>query len=305
LTDYFLSQSSEARMTELGDDELQQTGGEPPLRERRRTPPTGVWIAVMLLVIAAGVATYVLLGRQPLPPTPVTSAPITAPRALSPRSLGGDGDRITLPSLANSDPLVRTLVEALSRNAAVTRWLATSGLIRNFVVVVANIADGVTPARHLTVLRPERGFRAIDHGGSEYVDPRSYGRYGRIADAVDSIEPAAAARVYATLKPRIEEAYHDLGYPDVEFDRALERALKVLIATPIVQDPIRVRRQGIGYAYADDRLEDLPDPQKQLLRMGPAHVQRIEEALRRLAAALGIPGNELAPLRQAVPIRPR
>jgi hypothetical protein len=210
----------------------------------------------------------------------------------APRSLGGEGDRIVLPPLADSDPIVRTLVEQLSRHPAVAAWLATNGLIRNFVVVVANTAEGVTPARHLRALGPASEFSVVDREGRLYVDPRSYDRYAPIADAVASIDAAGAARLYATLKPRIEEAYRELGYPEAEFDRPLERAIKSLIATPVVADPIRVKPKGIGYAYTDARLEDLSGPQKQLLRMGPAHVLVVEQALRRIAAALGIPDSE-------------
>ncbi|HEV3057098.1 MAG TPA: DUF3014 domain-containing protein [Vicinamibacterales bacterium] len=284
------------------DYDLRTTDGEPPLHERPRlsgappTAPVGIWIAVALLAIAAGAAAYVLLGRR-APAAPVKPAPLAAADSASPRSLGGEADRIVLPPLGDSDPVVRTLVQQLSRHPAVAAWLATNGLIRNFVVVVANAAEGVTPAQHLRALRPTSDFGVVDREGRLYIDPRSYDRYASIADAVASIDAAGAARLYATLKPRIEEAYRELGYPDGEFDRPLERALKVLIATPVVGDPIRVRPKGIGYAYTDARLEDLSGPQKQLLRMGSAHVLVVEQALRRIAAALGIPEGELAPNR--------
>jgi hypothetical protein len=200
---------------------------------------------------------------------------------------------VTLPPLDASDTLVRTLVQALSDSPAIMAWLPTNGRIRNFTVVVANIADGVSPARHLSVLRPSGTFRIVDRAGRSSIDPSSYGRYAVIADAVASIDPSGAANLYATLKPRIEEAHRDLGSADVSFDSTLERALVVLLKTPVVADPILVKPKGIGYAYADERLESLTAAQKQLLRMGPRNVGVIRRGLRNIALALGIPASHL------------
>ena len=183
------------------------------------------------------------------------------------------------------------LVRALSTSPAVTAWLTTSGLIRNFTVAVTNIADGVTPAKHLTVLRPASAFRVVERDRQLYADPRSYDRFTPIADAIASVDPARAAALYATLKPRIEEAYRDLGSSD-SFDRRMEGALVALINTPVL-DQMRLKPKGIGYAYADERLEGLTGAQKQLLRMGPRNVRTIQASLRNVALALGVSPSRL------------
>ena len=46
--------------------------------------------------------------------------------------------------------------------------------------------------------------------------------------------------------------------------------------------------KGVGYAYADPRLERLTGAQKQLMRMGPANQQAIQNQLRSFAAAAGL-----------------
>jgi len=86
---------------------------------------------------------------------------------------------------------------------------------------------------------------------------------------VASIDPAGGARLYATLKPRIEEAHRDLGYLDTPFDRMLERAIVLLLKAPVQEGPVRVEPRGIVYGFADADLEELTAAQKQLLRMGP------------------------------------
>jgi DUF3014 family protein len=281
-----------AKMNDLPDFELRKTPVESSPPTLPPTRPVGLWIVVAILIAAAGAAAYIALAWRPRPAP--TQAAASAPTGAAPApSLGGAGEPITIPPLDASDTVVRTLVQALSESPAVMTWLPTNGLIRNFTVVVANIADGATPATHLKVLRPSSTFRIVERDGNAYVDPRSYDRYDRIADAIASVEPAAAARLYATLKPRIEEAHRDLGSPDQSFDRTLERAIVALLDVPIVDGSARLKPEGIGYGYADQRLESLTAAQKQLLRMGPRNVGIIKARLREIAVALGIPPAHL------------
>ena len=281
-------------MDELQDFELRKTADEPSPVTSLPPPRVGQWVVVTMLLAGAAVAAYIAFAWRPRPaPTPNASSAPAATAPAPPASLGGAGDPITLPPLDASDALVRTLVQALSASPAVTAWLTTNGLIRNFTVAVANIADGATPAKHLSRLRPSSSFVIVERNGNLSVDPRSYDRYNAIADAIASLEPAAAARLYATLKPRIEEAHRDLGSADQSFDRTLERAIVALLNTPVADAPARLTPKGIGYAYADDRLESLTAAQKQLLRMGPRNERLVKAKLREIALALGMSPAQL------------
>jgi hypothetical protein len=275
-------------MSDLTDLDLHRPPGERP-PERSPARPVGVWIVAAALVAAAGAAAYFAFIWRPRA-APVT-APTSAPSVVvndNPPALGGTADPITIPPLDASDGVVRTLVQALSESPAVMAWLPTNGLIRNVTVVVTNIAEGATPAKQLRVLRPSSAFRIVERNGTPYVDPRSYDRYSRIADAVASVNPGGAARLFATLKPRIEEAHRELGGLNQSFDRTLERAIVALLETPVVDGPIPLKPKGIGYAYADERLESLSAAQKQLLRMGPRNMRIIQARLREIALALGM-----------------
>ena len=282
-------------MDDLPDYAFERTVIEPSAPPQAAWHRTALWVTFAIAVASLAAAYIAFVWRPARTPSQAPSqvSSRTAPTREQPLSLGGRAEPMTLPPLDASDTLVRTLVQALSENAAIMAWLPTNGRIRNFTVVVANIADGVSPARHLSVLRPSTTFRIVDRAGRSSIDPRSYGRYAAIADAVASIDPRGAANLYATLKPRIEEAHRDLGSADASFDRTLERALVVLLKTPNVADPILLREKGIGYAYADERLESLTAAQKQLLRMGPRNVGIIKRGLRNIALALGIPASHL------------
>jgi hypothetical protein len=281
-------------MADVEDYDLLRTD-EPSLLEApppRR--PVGLWIMVAALIIAAGIAAYIAFGgRAPSRPVTTVAQPADAPRQAD-QPLGGDAAPIVVPPLDESDAVVRELVKQLTSHPRVAAWLTTNGLIRNFTVAVENAAEGGTPARHLRVLQPASGFLVTERDGDLYIDPRGYERYDSLAAAVASIDPANAARLYATLKPRIEEASRELGTGET-FDRTLERAIVSLLRTPVRDAPVRLRSQpqGIGYGFADPQLEGLTAAQKQLLRMGPRNARIIQSSLRSIALALGIPAERL------------
>ncbi len=279
-------------MDDEPDLDLHRSRVESPIALPRRST-AGLWIASAAFAVVCGVAAFVAFLWRPSPPTQPAAAPARSAAADTLPALGGKPEPIALPALDGSDTLVRTLVQKISESPAVMAWLPTAGLVRNFTVVVTNIAEGATPAKQLQVLKPTGPFRVVQRGNTTTVDPRSYDRYRPIADAVASIDPAAAATLYATLKPLIEQAHRDLGVQNVSFDRTLQRAIVALLDTPVVDDPPPLRPKGIGYAYADDRLENLSAAQRQLLRMGPRNTRVIQARLREIAAALGIPSSAL------------
>jgi Protein of unknown function (DUF3014) len=280
---------------DLPDHELHrpvEDSSQPARWTRRRTGP---WIAASAAIVILGIAGYFGFVWRPRSAgdksTPARPAPRVTDTDAS-RSLGGSPEAVLIPPLDASDTVVRTLVAGLSHSPAVTAWLATPDLIRNFTVVVTNIADGGTPAKQLSVLRPSAAFRVANRAGVTVVDPRSYDRYAFVADAIASIDPSVAATLYATLKPRIEEANRELG-SNQSFDRTLERAIVALLQTPTVEGSARLTPKGIGYAFEDEALEHLTAAQKQLLRMGPRTVRIVKDRLRDIALALGIPAQKL------------
>jgi Protein of unknown function (DUF3014) len=189
-------------------------------------------------------------------------------------------------------------VKRLTSNPRMAAWLATDNLIRNFTIGVTNVAEGKSPARQLSVWRPSSRFLIIQRSGETIIDPRSYERYDMLAAAAASMDPAGSADLYATLKPRIEEASRELG--NGSFDRTLERAIVLLLGTPDVKDPIRLESKGIGYGFADPRLQSLAPAQKHLVRTGAANAQSFKTSLRALAVALGIPESRVPPPQAAV-----
>jgi hypothetical protein len=271
-------------MSQLDDFELVKEPSTDPEDSRG----SGLWAVVLaaIFVLGAAIAYYYWAPGEPAQ-KPAASSSQPRPAAEPTRGPAEPGEDIVVPPLEESDDLVRDLVRRLSEHPTIAAWLTTDGLIRNFTVVTVNIANGSHPERHLRRLAPSTPFIAAGTEGNLTVDPRSYARYDRYADAVSSIDARGAARLYATLKPRIEEAYAELGEPAATFDDVLERAMMQMLRVPVVEGPIRLTPKPVSYAYADPRLEGLTLPQKHLLRMGPRNVAMIQNKLREIADHLG------------------
>ena len=287
------STEPEENRPEPWDQELRRTGDEGLFERASPQRSRGTWIAACLFLVAAAVAAYIVFRVRAPGQTTTARAPAAVQSTESILPLGGEAAPIVLPPLDQSDGVVSELVRKLSSHPGVAAWLTTKGLIRNFAVVVLSIADGRTPAKFVQPLRPRAPFRVIDRDGEIYVDSRSYERYRLLADAVASIDAKGSASVYATLKPRIEEAHRELGQPDASFDRTLERAIVLLLEPRIREGQTRLRLHGIGYAFADPAEEKLTAAQKQLLRMGPENARVVQAKLREIALALGIPSGRL------------
>jgi hypothetical protein len=280
-------------------DDLSLRRVHAPEPEPSGPPLRPIVVAAVVLLLSVGALKYFASrDRTPASP-PVAQTTVHRPPV---RGAGEPGEAIDLPPLDQSDAVVRTLIRRLSSNPVIARWLTTDGLIRNFTVVVANIADGDTPAKHLVPLRPAGSFAARTSRGLISIDPTSYRRYDGIAAAVDSVDARGVARLYATVKPRIDDAYRDLAGRDPNFDRTLERAIVMLLGTPVVDDDIPLRTAKVTYAFGDPALEDLPKAQRQFLRMGPRNMRIVKAKLRAVAGFLGIPDAALpAPDREPPP----
>jgi hypothetical protein len=273
-------------MTDLSDLQLDR-GPEPDLVPDKQSRTKWIALGVMLLVVA-GILGYAS-WRRTRSTAPASAAgvaqPDTAPKQTSPVL---EGERIPLPPLPESDPLVRELVARLSRHPQVLAWLTTKGLIENFVVVTLNVSEGQTPVTHLKPLVAREPFRVKKIRDLVFLDPASYQRYDEHAAAIDGLDATGTARLYLTLKPRILDAYRRLGHPEGDFDPVLERATAVLLSTPVIDAEIQLREKVASYEFANQNLESLSAAQKQLLRMGPANTRIVQRKLQEIARLLGL-----------------
>jgi hypothetical protein len=269
----------------------------PPAPPRSVSPAIPILAGVFLVAAAAALWWNFAHRRGAVagpPPKTVSQTSVDLPPVSGAR-VAEPGEAIDLPPLAETDGLIRMLIGRLSSHPTIAAWLTTDQLLRNAAVVVTNIAAGETPAKHLQRIRPSGDFAVRQSGGLTWIDPAGYSRYDRIAAAVDGLDGRGVARFYATVKPRLEEASLELAPAEPSLDRTVERAIVVLLRTPIVVRDIQLRTEKVSYAFADPALEGLSQAQRQFLRMGPRNMRLVKGKLREVAGYLGIPDSALPP----------
>lgn len=275
---------------DLDDFDLEPTqrAGKTVLMPGDEEPPRGgigfpmILAAIAVLVIAL-LGVVFLVFRKPSQPaaTPVPVA--AAPAAPAPTATPA----VMLPKLDESDAFVRGIAQALSAHPELARWLAQASLVRTLTAVVDNVANGESPRPHLEFLAPKQRFKAQRRPPRQIVpDPAGFAGYDAFADAIASVDAGAAATAYRTLAPLFEAAYVDLGHPGGGFDKALDRAIRALVAVPVLREDVALVPHAIGFRYADPELEALSAAQKQFLRIGPRNVRIVQGKLRELGAAL-------------------
>ena len=105
----------------------------------------------------------------------------------------------------------------------------------------------------------------------------------RLAEALPT-EPLVA--LYTRFYPLFQEQYENLGYPDKYFNDRVVEVVDHLLATPEVQEPVRLVQPGVLYQFADPKLENLSAGQKIFLRMGQANAAKLKSKLREIRRAL-------------------
>ena len=186
--------------------------------------------------------------------------------------------------LDTSDPAVKaSLIESSSADeATVNRMLVNEGLIQRFVVSVTNLANDEMAPNHQLLTPPEQNFRVYSQAGKQWIDAASYKRYTPYVDMLESFDNDALLNIYGIYKGDIKAKFSEIGNPDEDFNQVLLEAIDQLLDTPEVPVPVEVYTDSVAYKYADERLENLNEPQKQLLRTGPDNMRRIKAKLREL-----------------------
>jgi hypothetical protein len=164
--------------------------------------------------------------------------------------------------------------------------LVADNLVERGAAVLDGLSRGVLQYKLLPVIPPEGKFAVRKQGGQAVMDPAGHRRYDAYAKAIESLDDQLMVDSFNRFRPLLEEAYAMLGYDPEDFDNALIRGLDKIIAAPVFEQPLEVRRVEAVYKFEDPALERLPDLHKQLLRAGPENTRRIQAKARTLREAL-------------------
>tara|TARA_R110002110_G_scaffold330339_1_gene541600 strand:- start:19651 stop:20514 length:864 start_codon:yes stop_codon:yes gene_type:complete len=164
--------------------------------------------------------------------------------------------------------------------------LAEDDLVQRTAGLVDGLSRGLVLQKALPLPQPETPFKTQEIDGLVIISPASYARYDHYAQAIAAVDADLVASTFHQLRPLLESAYAGLGYAPEEFDNALVRALDRILATPVVSEPLEVKRVEAVYQFTDPSLEQLSSVQKQLLRMGPDNAAVVKAKAAQLRAAL-------------------
>jgi hypothetical protein len=215
------------------------------------------------------------------PPAPIPSA---APPA----------ERI-VPTLAESDPFVRSLAAELFGSSELDGWLARGDeLVARGTGAVLAVAEGRSARKFYDFLPLEGRFAvaAADDEARGRIAPESFRRYDRIVGAFAALDAGAIGRFLAILDPLVTQVLGETAFPGTSFGERLAVAVEHLLTTPEPRGAfeVAVGEDGV-FRFTDPAIEALSAPQKQLLRLGPGNGARVRASLRELVAELPAPAR--------------
>lgn len=245
----------------------------------------GIFAALLALVVAVALV-WLRTSRQGSEPAVEKAAPPAPTEVPTPSLEERLSERLKGVTLATSDAAIRQLAAGISARPELVSWLANEDLVRRLVASVDSIADGRSPRQQVEFLRPESAFRVSARGDRTVIDPASYSRYDTVANVVASLDTDGTVALLRELEPLVDDAYAEIAPPGRQFDDRLGAAIDHLLSVPVVEGDVELEQKVLTYSYADERLEGLSAAQRQLLRMGPDNVRKIQAKLREIRAAL-------------------
>jgi hypothetical protein len=192
-------------------------------------------------------------------------------------------EQVILPELAAS---TEDVIQQLKLAEQDTSVLTSSELIRDAVVFIDNLRNGLVVRDKAGVEGPRNAFRVLEQNGKLYIDPRSYDRYNTLVDWFVSLDTEVLVAMMERYRPLIAAALAEIGYLDTSPEQVLIEAIAVLNGTPAVGTVVELTDDTVMYRFTDPALEALPAAQKQMLRLGPDNIRRVKLKLSAIQTAI-------------------
>jgi hypothetical protein len=256
-----------------------------------------LWIGVVILLAGLALLSYFFL--KPADNTPVTVAAPEASTPVSPTPPPTTANPVadieetvpeqspqptapTLPSLDDSDEFARKQFTELTPDHQLGQWFPPNHLVRRTISLLDGLSRGDVLRKMLMIPTPKGSFAVVEEGQKRSISPTNYQRYDYLVDTLEAMHNDKLIDLFHLLRPLLEQAYGELGYPSENVDKALISTLDQVLATPLPLQPVYLVQDSVQYKYADPKLEALPALQKQLIRMGPEHTRRLQDKARAL-----------------------
>lgn len=239
---------------------------------------------IVAAVLAAGGGLYYWQTRGPENPPSGAAAPEAAGSRIEHPVAPVAGT--PLPALADSDGAIASAVAGLLGSASLPELFYPDRIARRWVATIDNLPREQV-ATEVRALRPPGGALAVRGDEAALaIAPDNSARYARYMSLLASIDVGQAAGLYRRFYPLLQEAYEELGYPGQYFNDRVVAVIDHLLATPNVEEPIRLVHPSVMYKFADPKLESLSAGQKAMLRIGRENAAAVKAKLRAFRAEI-------------------
>ena len=186
--------------------------------------------------------------------------------------------RIKLPSLRESDGFVR---DEISDWGLPRLWIDNDSLVARYAALIASVSRGELPRRQLGFLLPKGQFKVLRDGKKTFASPENYRRFDGFVDLIEQIPVGQLARLLREIDPLVRISLRQLGLSESP-ESILLGAFDRVLAAPKAPSRIELVQSTVVFEFADSTLELLPEFEKQLIRMGPRNLERLQNYIRKL-----------------------
>ena len=252
----------------------------------RPEPSAFPWIvAALAIALIAGVGYYYYESqpaREVRRAPPAKAEPAPAPQAETQPPIRNplpEQEAKSLPTLENSDSMMRESLAALLGRKAFDDFVIPVHLIRRIVATVDSLPRRTAP-RRMIPFHPVAG-RFVTAGARDQstLDPANSRRYAPYVRVMEAVPTRALVATYVQTYPLFQRAYEELGYPGKYFNDRLLEAIDDLLAAPEVGAPVKLLQPKVLYEFGDPDLETRSAGQKILVRMGAENALKVKAKL--------------------------
>jgi hypothetical protein len=233
------------------------------------------------------------ISAEPIPETETIEPEIAA--VVEPEPFVETIPEIILPSLDESDVWVQEKLPNYTWRKELLKLVINKDMVRRFVVFTDNFAQGNLAYAHSPLVKPSTKFLAneINNGTTTgwKWNESSTQRFTLYVDLLRSFDSETLVQWYFEMKPLIDQAYAELGYPEDNFTDVLHDAITKVLDMEIPKESLDLVRPSVMFRYKNEQVEALDDADKLLLRLGKENLLVIKSVLLEINERLARQGS--------------
>lgn len=188
-------------------------------------------------------------------------------------------------AMPNESALIKDMGKHWSL-AEVRRYFNLQETSRRLVITVDQLSRQHVPSQMRVMRGIPDPLKVQREGERILLDPANSRRYDAFVSFAESLNAKTLVTVYRKFYPLLQHTFEEIGYPGERFHDRVMVAIDDMLAARQPKGPIELVQPKVLYRFEDPELEALSAGRKIMIRVGPAHAERLKQVLRRLRAEL-------------------